>query len=188
MYCDVLRHCRHRSDGLILYSQSQSHVVTITYDYCLHCWLFSPWRLAPDWLIIWLLTDNSLGVGPLDLPSRSHQPQPFRIALFWVGYRWNASTQSQCITVVAVTIFASVTADTMSVTSCPLNGNGPLQYVCMYVCMCVCVCKGWAIKPSPAPRPSMIYYAFSLVQEFSSECEYFITYLCNTKMLLYLLP
>jgi hypothetical protein len=36
VYCGVLRHCRHRSDGLILYSLSQSHVVTITYDYFLH--------------------------------------------------------------------------------------------------------------------------------------------------------
>jgi hypothetical protein len=49
--CGVLRHCRHRLDGLILYSQSQSHVVTIPYDYflhsyTLHCWLFSPWGLS----------------------------------------------------------------------------------------------------------------------------------------------
>jgi hypothetical protein len=52
-YCGVLRHCRHRLDGLILYSQSQSHVVTIPCDYflhsyTLHCWLFSPWRLSPS--------------------------------------------------------------------------------------------------------------------------------------------
>jgi hypothetical protein len=65
-YCGVLRHCRHRSDGLILYSQSQSHVVTIPYDYFLHgykllCWLFSPWRLSSS--------GSNIYISSLQLPT-----------------------------------------------------------------------------------------------------------------------